>query len=296
MADWVEIVVPIDPGGPKGLVEDIASLVASEIQAAAAGTEQRANEVVFWVDALAVPDALAEVQTAAHRWVAQGVQLNPHGVHAAPAVPESVWRDAWKRHFTATRLTRQFVVVPSWATHTAEPDDIVIHLDPGMAFGTGAHASTSLVLEEMQHLADCGPQPDRILDVGCGSGILSIAAAKRWPRATCLAVDIDPIAVQVTLENSLRNQVDRRITATTEPLRGTGERFPLVLANILADALRELASVLIARTEQTLVLSGLLSEQAAPLASEFVASGMQLVRIRASANDPQWSSVVLRAQ
>lgn len=294
MTDWVEIVVPVGGDSAGRLVEEVGALVASEIRTAGAGTQQRTGEVVFWVEASALPNALAEARAAVQRWAAAGMPLDPASVHSTTAVPESEWRDAWKRHFKTTRLSRQFVVVPSWDSFAPAADDIVIELDPGLAFGTGAHASTSLILEEIQQLADEGMQPPRMLDVGCGSGILAIAAAKRWPAATCVAIDIDPTAVSVTRENAERNGVAHRIETTTQALSATGERFPLTVANILADPLRELAPALIARTAGTLVLSGLLTEQAAPLASEFVAAGMTLIRIRASSHDPQWSSVTLR--
>jgi len=295
MTNWVEIVVPIGSDGPDGLVEEVAARIASEVRAAAAGTEQRADAVVFWVEASLVPSALAEVRDAARRWTASGIAIDPERVHSAIAVPESEWRDAWKRHFKINRITRQFVVVPSWESHAPAAEDIAIHLDPGLAFGTGTHASTSLVLEEMQQLADEGLRPQRILDLGCGSGILAIAAAKLWPESSCVAIDTDPIAVKVTIENADRNGVAQRTETSAQPLSAMGERFALVVANILADTLRDLAPTLIARTAGTLVLSGVLTEQAAPLASEFVTLGMQLVGIRASANDPLWSSVVLRA-
>jgi ribosomal protein L11 methyltransferase len=289
LSDWVEIIVPVGAAD----VDDVAALIASEVGAAAAGTEQRGDEIVFWVDAAAVASALAETRDAVARWAAGGAALDPARVRTATAMPEAEWRDAWKRYFKVSRLTRQFVVVPSWEPYTPSGDDIVIDLDPGMAFGTGTHASTQLVLEELQTLADAGVTPARILDVGCGSGILSIAAVKRWPAATCLAVDNDPIAVAATTENATHNHVEDRITATTEPVTEAGEPFPLVLANIQAHVLRELRPMLIARTSGTLILSGLLTPQAAPLADEFVAAGMRLVRIRASATDAQWSSVVL---
>ncbi|MEO6771709.1 MAG: 50S ribosomal protein L11 methyltransferase, partial [Kofleriaceae bacterium] len=205
--------------------------------------------------------------------------------------PELEWRDAWKRYFKVSRLTRQFVVVPSWERYTAEPGDVTIDLDPGMAFGTGTHASTRLVLEELQALADGGFEPDQILDVGCGSGILSIAAVKRWPRAQCIAIDHDPIAVAATLENAAHNRV--AIAAAITPLEQLAGAFPLVLANIQAHVLRALAPELIAKTTGTLILSGLLTPQAQPLADEFVAAGMTLVHVRPSTLDPQWSTVVL---
>jgi ribosomal protein L11 methyltransferase len=210
-------------------------------------------------------------------------------------MPEAEWRDAWKRYFKVSHLTRQFVVVPSWETYDAKPGEVVIDLDPGMAFGTGTHASTRLVLEQLQVLADAGTLPARILDVGCGSGILAIAAVKRWPGSTCIAVDNDPIAVQATMENAATNKVAERIEASTTPLTEMTETFPLVLANIQAHVLRELKALLISRCGGALILSGLLTPQAAPLAEEFVAAGMKLVSITASTDDPQWSSVVLSA-
>jgi ribosomal protein L11 methyltransferase len=166
-----------------------------------------------------------------------------------------------------------------------------------MAFGTGTHASTRLVLEALQELADRGASPARILDVGCGSGILAIAAVKRWPGATCIAVDNDPIAAQATTENAAVNRIGDRIAASTTAVGEIAGAFPLVLANIQAHVLRELMAALIAKTAPggALVLSGLLTPQAAPLADEFVAAGMTVVTIRASTDDPQWSSVVLAA-
>jgi ribosomal protein L11 methyltransferase len=289
--DWVEIVVPVGAAD----VDDIAALIASEIQAAAAGTEQRGDEVVFWVAADAVAPALAETRDAVARWAAGGAAVDPARVRTAAAMPEAQWRDAWKRYFKVSHLTRQFVVVPSWETYAARDGEVVIDLDPGMAFGTGTHASTRLVLEHLQELADAGTAPSRILDVGCGSGILAIAAVKRWPAATCVAVDNDPIAVQATGDNAAVNRVADRIAASTQSLEQITERFPLVLANIQAHVLRELAAQLVARTAPggSLILSGLLTPQAAPLAAELVAVGMRLVAIKTSSDDPQWSSVVL---
>lgn len=293
MGDWVEIIVPVGAAD----VDDVAALIADEIPAAAAGTEQRGDEVVFWVAAADVAAALAATRDAVTRWAAGGAAVDPARVRSADALPEAEWRDAWKRYFRVSRLTRQFVVVPSWEQYAAEPGDVVIDLDPGMAFGTGTHSSTRLVLEHLQVMADAGATPARVLDVGCGSGILAIAAVKRWPAATCVAIDNDPIAVQATAENALHNRVADRIDASVTPVGELSETFPLVLANIQAHVLRELKAALIARCSAgaTLILSGLLTPQAQPLADEFVAAGMKLVKIRASAADAEWSSVVLEA-
>ena len=285
-SDWTEVVVPVGAHD----VDDVAALIASEVTAAAAGTEQRGDEVVFWVRPDDAGAALAEVRDAVTRWQAGGLAVDPARVRAAAARPEAEWRDAWKKYFRISRLTRQFVVVPSWETFSPGPDDVAIDLDPGMAFGTGTHASTQLVLEEIQVLADGAVTPDRVLDVGCGSGILAIAFAKRWPAARCAAVDIDPLAVSATDDNARANGVAERIAAGTELPAG---EFPLVLANIQAHVLRELRAELLARVAPggTLILSGLLTPQAPPLAQEF--APLRVVRIRASTDDPQWSSVTL---
>jgi ribosomal protein L11 methyltransferase len=288
---WAEVVVPVGAAD----VDDVAALIASDVAAAAAGTEQRGDEVVFWVAAEAAAAALAEVQQAARRWQAGGLAVDPGRIRIAEAMPEAEWRDAWKRYFRVSRLTRQFVVVPSWERFAPGPEDVAIELDPGMAFGTGTHASTRLVLEELQAIADGGPAPARILDVGCGSGILAIAAARRWPAATCVAIDTDPIAVATTAENAAGNQVADRIAARVAGLGELGEAFPLVLANIQAHVLRAMRSELIASTAPggTLILSGLLTLQAQPLADEFVAEGLRCVHVRASTDDPAWSCAVL---
>ncbi len=289
--DWVEVIIAVGAAD----VDDVSALIASEVPAAAAGTEQRGDEVVFWVPADAGAAALAEVRDAVTRWQAGGVAVDPARVRLATAMPEAEWRDAWKRYFKISRLTRQFVVVPSWETHTHRPGDVVIDLDPGMAFGTGTHASTRLVLEELQDLADRDISPGRILDVGCGSGILSIAVIKRWTDSTCVAIDNDQLAIDATVDNAAINRVADRIAASTGTISELGEEFPLVLANIQAHVLRELKSALIACTAPggTLILSGLLTPQAEPLAAEFALAGMRVVRIRASTDDPQWSSVTL---
>lgn len=291
MRDWLEVIVQVGAAD----VDDVAALVASEISAAAAGTEQRGDEVVFWVEVDAAAAALTETRDAVMRWQAAGLAVDPAKVRIASALPEAEWRDAWKRYFRVSHVTRRLVIVPSWETYERAPGELVIELDPGMAFGTGTHASTQLVLEELQRLADSEIGATRILDVGCGSGILSIAALKLWPDATCVAVDNDPIAVDATLENAAQNRVADRVEASTTNLDGIAEVFPLVLANIQAHVLRELLPLLVARTAPggRLILSGLLTPQAEPLAQEFVAAGMRQVGLRASTQDPQWSSVTL---
>src|SRR5690606_23192587 len=142
-----------------------------------------------------------------------------------------------------------------------------MHLDPGQAFGTGAHASTRLVLEELQRLADEGLAPTRILDLGTGSGILALAAARLWPTAAILATDNDPAALDTAPENLTHTALV--IETSTADVAALPTGFNLVLANTQADVLTALADGVIGRMAPggSLVLSGLLTPQAAEVAA-----------------------------
>ena len=292
--DWLEIIVPATATD----VDDVAALLADAIEPAREGTEIRGDEVVIWAPLETAEATLSEVRAAVAAFAEAGLGVDPATVRGQPALPEAEWRDAWKRYFHVSRLTRRIVVVPSWErdTFTAAADDVVIDLDPGMAFGTGTHATTRLVLAELERLADDGLRPERVLDVGAGSGILAIAAARLWPEAGVLAVDNDPIAVLACAENAAANQLGPRLISEATAAGAVAGRYPLVLANIQAHVLRELRGDLMARLEDggTLVLSGLLTPQAPAVADEYVAGGLTLIAVRPSPDDPAWSSVVLR--
>lgn len=291
MTDWVEIIVPAAAVD----VDEVAALLADACEPAREGTEIRGDEVVIWAPLATSEAALAEVRAAVAAFAEDGLGVRADTVRLQAALPEAEWRDAWKKYFHVTRITPRIVVVPSWEQHTPAPGDVVIDLDPGMAFGTGTHASTRLVLGELDRLASDGLAPDRVLDVGAGSGILAIAAVKLWPGATALAVDNDPIAVSACAENAGINHVADRITSAITPVGEVPGAWPLVLANIQAHVLRALADDITARVAVggTLVLSGLLTPQAPAVAAEYVARGLELLAVRESPDDPAWSSATL---
>lgn len=167
------------------------------------------------------------------------------------------WRDKWREFFKPTRIGARLVVRPSWEPFDAGPNDVVITLDPGQAFGTGTHESTRLVLEELDGTIRGG---ERVLDVGCGSGILAISAVLLGAREA-LAIDVDPIAVDVARENAEANAVSDRVHAKAGVIDDVHDAYDVIVANIQHVVLMPIAAPLIARVEKTLILSGLLAEE-----------------------------------
>lgn len=164
------------------------------------------------------------------------------------------WLDAW-REFAAPVRAGRIVVVPAWVDPpVTEPGDVVLEIDPGRVFGHGGHPTTRLLLEELDRRITGG---ERVLDVGCGSGVLAIAAA-RLGATHVVGIDIDPECVPVTLANAERAGVT--VEVSTTPLADVTGTFDLVLANIGAAVLEELAPQLEARGG-VLLLSGLLAER-----------------------------------
>jgi ribosomal protein L11 methyltransferase len=176
---------------------------------------------------------------------------------------EEDWAHAWKAHYHPFRVGEHLVIVPSWEPAGPGPGDTIILLDPGMAFGTGLHPSTRLCLTLLEAHLRPG---DSVLDLGTGSGILAIAAAKLG-AASVLARDIDPVAVEAARENVARNGVDHavRVEEGSLPEAGAKTRFDLVLVNILAEVIVRLLGEGLAEVVKPsgkLILSGIIAPKA----------------------------------
>lgn len=154
-------------------------------------------------------------------------------------VNDEDWAEAWKAHYKPVRLGQRILVRPLWIEVEPDENDVVIALDPGMAFGTGTHPTTQLCLEAIERMVT--PALD-VLDLGCGSGILAIAAAK-FGAGKIIAVDIDKLSVDATLENATANGVGDKINTfqgSLENLVTSARRFDLVVVNILAKIIIEM--------------------------------------------------------
>lgn len=213
--------------------------------------------------------------------------------HETRELAEADWREAWKKYFGVQRIGERLVIVPSWETYTPRVNDIVLSIDPGMAFGTGQHPTTAMCLAALEDVI-VGPgraqqaAPPRMLDLGCGSGILAIAAAKLG-SGRVLAVDIDPLAVKATHANAAANNVV--IDAREATLETTDSQFDVIVANISGLTLDRLAPLFAAALTSggTLIASGFLDDAVDGLRTAFESAGITIDRV---IEDGIWRAII----
>ena len=204
------------------------------------------------------------------------------------------WASDWQQHFPPFRVGRRLVIRPSWIDWQATGDEAVLTLDPGQAFGTGTHATTSLCLDALaEHFASEQP-PKNILDVGTGSGILAMAGAALG-ASQVIATDIDNDACQVARHNIASNRLDHLVSVTDATLEKITGTYDLVLANILAAENLRLANQLVAHLTPgsgRLVLSGILIEQEQTVIKGFAGFPLALL---ASNHRDEWTCIVYQS-
>jgi len=211
-------------------------------------------------------------------------KIQPLPVPVFTPIADQNWMEAWKEHYKPIPIGEKLIIVPAWL-ESPDATRIPIRIDPGMAFGTGTHPTTQLCLELLEKYIQPGMD---VIDLGCGSGILSIGALKLGARRA-LAVDIDQAAVDASLENARANGITDGILtglgSVDEILAGNFafKQAPLVLANILANVLIQLFSggmgKLVSKNG-VLILSGILQEQADPVCQAAEAQGFKLLEKR----------------
>jgi ribosomal protein L11 methyltransferase len=208
-------------------------------------------------------------------------QIQPLPAATFRTIEDQDWTAAFKKHYHPIPLGRRMMVLPAWIEHN-DPKRVPIHIDPSMAFGTGTHPTTQLCLELLEDHINPGTP---IIDIGCGSGILSIAALKLG-ASHALAVDVDRAAVRATLDNSQNNkvidQVETGLGSVEEIIQGqySYSKAPLVIANILAPIiihLFETGLTDLLDASGVLLLSGILDEQVDTIQETAAANGLKII-------------------
>ncbi len=191
---------------------------------------------------------------------------------------EADWVNNWKRYYKPLRAGKRVVIVPKWEKHSPADGEIIVTMDPGMAFGTGSHETTSLVIGMLEERVRKGCS---VLDVGCGSGILAICA-KKLGAGQCYAYDIDPIAVEVAAENAKFNGCD--VTCErSDLLRDVRHgKYDVICANIVADIIIRMSTDIVdfMHDDTTLLASGIISERADEVKEALMKAGLVVDEVR----------------
>ncbi len=208
---------------------------------------------------------------------------------ATENIKEEDWAEAWKKYYHPIRIGR-VTVVPAWEEYTPEEGERILRMDPGMAFGTGTHETTRLVMEMLSDEIRGG---ERVLDVGTGSGILALCAAKLGAEA-CYAYDIDPVAVRVAKENVKNDGAENVFCGVADLLDGvdTTEKYDFVLANIVADIVLRLLPDLggVMKVGGRAILSGIIGPRVEEIRSFLAPCGFRLVR---EASERDWYALLV---
>lgn len=164
--------------------------------------------------------------------------LNPGPVFVGyKIINQDDWAHEWKKYFHPFKVTNKLTIKPTWEDYIPNDHEIIIEIDPGMAFGSGTHETTSLCLRKLEKYIT---KNTNVLDVGCGSGILSITAAKLGAPSV-LALDLDPVAVKVARSNIKQNNVEDRVNVIeNDLLNGINQKFDIIIANILAEIISKM--------------------------------------------------------
>jgi len=288
---WIELAISVPTGAAEVLADAVGALTG--------GVEIRDTETILRVEggrslilAQCAPDleaeVTAEIEAACARLRAAGVSPDPMSI-ARREANEDEWRDVWKKFFRALRVGRSFVIRPSWDAPPAAPGDRVFDIDPGRAFGTGGHASTRLVIAMAEELSAHPVQ--QFVDLGCGSGILSIAAALLWPAARGQALDVDPEAVATAGENLALNRIST-VATRVGSIADVAPGNDLVLANIEAAVLVPMAPECPSRVGPggALILSGLLASDVDAVTRAYRDAGFT---IEARRDEDEWAALRL---
>jgi len=203
-------------------------------------------------------------------------------------VKEEDWANNWKKYYKPCKIGNKVVIKPSWESYVPEKGDIVLEMDPGMAFGTGTHETTSMCIELLE---DRVSPHTRLLDIGCGTGILSIAALLLGANSA-VAVDIDPNAVKVAEENAKMNNVSDRISIIQGNLLDKIEgKYDIIVANIIADVIIDISKHIKSylNPEGIFIASGIIKDRVDDVESALTEQGFNIIEKKTKG---EWVAIV----
>lgn len=283
---WAEMTVTCAP-------EASDAVSYAFVEAGCGGVMLRGNDPVFVSGSLPVSDELTgrlnELRIHLHRLPEFGLPELIEDV-TLRYVEEDDWANAWKQYFKPMKIGKRIVIKPSWEEYTPEEDEVVLELDPGMAFGTGGHPTTRLCLSSLEDYVKPGMT---VGDIGTGSGILSLAAAKLG-AAKVYATDIDLLPRKIALENVERNALENIITVMElEPFDAQAQECDLIVSNIVANTIIHLARTIAPRLKSggIFISSGIVEEHENPVKEALTAVGLTPIETR---REDIWVSIVAR--
>jgi ribosomal protein L11 methyltransferase len=242
----------------------------------------------FWADnefsekkRLALEDSLRQLQ--------QHTRISTRIV--CRTVDDEDWSESWKEFFWPEKISDRITVKPTWREYSARPDEIILEIDPGMAFGTGTHPTTSLCIRMIE---TCLQPGQSFLDIGTGSGILMIAAAKLG-AAELFGVDIDAVAVEIAEKNLRLNKVhaDRFALATGNLVDVVPQKFDLVTANILSEVIVRLLDDIdtVLKKGGTLICSGIIADNREKVIRKMAETGFEILEV---SDQDEWVAIAAK--
>jgi ribosomal protein L11 methyltransferase len=290
--NWIELAVETDAEGAEAAAALLNEFVSGGAVIEETITPEAGESLnparAFIVRAFFSSDA-AEALEHARNGLWHLAQLRAMSEPQVRELAEEDWTEAWKKHYTILHLGKHIVVKPSWLEYAPAPDDVIVELDPGMAFGTGLHPTTRMCLVFLEDRVTRG---SRVLDVGTGSGILSIAAAKLG-AGEVLALDLDPVAVDTAGRNVAANHAEYVVRVLRGSLEAdTGRNhFDLICINILAEVISDLALALAAvlRPGGVIIASGILDFKSDDVVEALKASG---IVVSEKMQEEDWVAIV----
>ena len=280
----------VTSGEAEDAVAELLQRIFKETASIYANRDKEVSAVTVYVDR-----PLKELRAIEPKLRAGFDEIEMYGIDTAPAeiiiekVKREDWTESWKKYFKTIRIGRKLIIKPSWSKEKGAKGQAVVELDPGLSFGTGQHPTTWYCLKQIVETLRPGAS---LLDIGCGSGILAISAAKLG-YAPVEAFDFDPVAVRIAQANMRRNRVDQKIKCARQdltklPLK-SARKFDIISANLIADLLIDESDRILNRlaADGHLIVAGILATQFPEVRETYGTKGLRLLDTK---TEREWQS------